>query len=203
MTRSTFAVGGVIVWLLTVAAPVAVEAQPRAPEQRYFLSVDGGGQSGTQQLQDQGGIGMLLGEPLVLETDYDIDRGGGSFRTSATVLLRGSLGIGVGFTRATATGSANATVLAPHPIFLNRPRAATESLTSLGHRESMVHLHAAWIVQLDERAHVQFFAGPSFVRVEQAVLMNAALGAEVFPWPGSGRATPAGGLIHNVPRSCR
>lgn len=125
---------------------------------------------------------MLYGEPIVLETDYNIDRSGGLFRVNATVLLRGSLGAGVGFTRTAATGEANVNVEAPHPIFLNRPRLALRALTALAHRESMLHLQAAWVVQLDERAHVQIFGGPTFMRLEQAVVTNATVVEVGFPF---------------------
>ncbi len=136
MMRSQLVVGGAIVWLLMFAAASGVEAQPSVVEPRYFLSVDGGGQSGSQQLQDLGEIGILFGEPMLMDTNYNIDRSGGLFRANGTIRLRGNLGVGVGFTRGTSTGEAGVTVQAPHPIFLNRPRVVSQSLTALGHRES-------------------------------------------------------------------
>lgn len=177
--QQRLAAGVALMWLFVASA---VGAQTRVPEQRFFLSVDGGGQTGSQLLQDRGEIGVLFGEALVLETNYGIERSGESFRTSATVRLLGGFGVGVGYIRTTAIGTGDTTVLVPHPIFLNRPRAATKAVTALGHRESMVHLHGAWIVQLNERVHIQFFGGPSLMHLEQAIVTNAVLGAEVFPY---------------------
>ena len=96
--------------------------------------------------------------------------------------LRGSLGVGAGFTRTTSTGEADVTVQAPHPIFVNRPRIVTQALSALGHRESMVHFQAAWVVQLDERAHLQLFGGPTLIRLEQAVVTDAAIVEVGFPF---------------------
>ena len=182
MMQSRLAVGGAVVWLLVMAVATSADAQTRVPEQRYFVSIDGGGQSGSQQLQDLGEAGELFGEPILLDTSYNIDRSGGMFRGTATMLLRRRLGIGVGFTRTTSTGDAGVTVQAPHPIFLNRPRLVSQALTALGHRESMVHLHAAWVVQLDERAHLQLFGGPTLMRLEQAVVTDASLVEVGFPF---------------------
>ncbi len=182
MMRSQLVVGGAIVWLLMFAAASSVEAQPSVVEQRYFLSVDGGGQSGSQQLQDLGESGILFGEPMLMDTNYNIDRSGGLFRANGTIRLRGNLGVGVGFTRGTSTGEAGVTVQAPHPIFLNRPRVVSQSLTALGHRESMVHFQAAWLIQLDERAQVQIFGGPTLMRVDQAIVENATVVEIGFPF---------------------
>ncbi len=182
MKRSRVVFGWAVVWLLVIAAATAADAQTRVPEQRLFVSIDGGGQSGSQQLQDLGEAGMLFGEPILLDTSYNIDRSGGMFRGNAMLRLRGSLGVGAGFTRTTSTGEADVTVQAPHPIFVNRPRIVTQALSALGHRESMVHFQAAWVVQLDERAHLQLFGGPTLIRLEQAVVTDAAIVEVGFPF---------------------
>ncbi len=46
----------------------------------------------------------------------------------------------------------------------------------------MVHFQAAWLIQLDERAQVQIFGGPTLMRVDQAIVENATVVEIGFPF---------------------
>ena len=166
------AYGAAVVLAVCVVAVSPVEAQP-TPVHRFFWSIDGGGQSGSQQLQDLGPVGQVFGEDQTVETDYNIDRGAGIFRSHLTVVVKRNFAVGVGFTREAVSGTADVTVEVPHPIFVGRPRVASRSLSGLAHRESMYHFRAAWIVPLDDRVDLQIYGGPSIIHADQAVVTGA------------------------------
>lgn len=160
----------VLMFGLVVVVGVASSAQAQQAEQRFFASIDGGYQSGEQQLQDRLVTADVYGEDQIADADYTIDRSAGLFRANVMARLRQSLGFGFGFTRSVSSGSADLTAAVPHPLFVNRPRMVSAELMALGHRENMYHFQAVWFVPLNERAQVQLFAGPSVMRAEQALV---------------------------------
>ena len=151
----------------------SVDGQTLPPEQRFFVSIDGGFQNGSQQLQDRRVTEDVYGEDQITDTDYNIDRSGGLFRANVAAKIWRSFGAGFGFTRSTGTGTANVTAAVPHPIFVARPRIVSTDLMNLGHRASMFHFQAVWMLPLDDRAQLQLFAGPTVMSVDQAFVMNA------------------------------
>jgi len=181
-----------VIWcvavLLTIAvcaAPVA-EAQLREPEQRFFISIDGGFQGGSQQVQNQAVTPDVFGEDQITKTDHNIDHTAAAGRVSVVARLWGNLGFGLGYTVSSEAGEGVVTVMVPHPIFYNRPRTASTDLTDLRHREDMFHFQAVYIVPLPtdryilDRAQLQIFGGPTVMTVAQAVVTGATTG-EVGP----------------------
>ena len=162
----------VLVLGLVVLMGVASSAQAQPSEHRFFTSIDGGYQSGEQQFQDRLVTADIYGEDQIADTDYTVDRSAGLFRANVTARLQQSLGFGFGFTRSVSSGTADLTVAVPHPLFVNRPRMVATELMALGHRENMYHFQAVWFVPLDDRLQLQLFAGPSVMRVEQALVMG-------------------------------
>ena len=180
MKRNRVMLGSAVL-LAVCAAPVA-EAQLREPEQRLFISIDGGFQGGSQQVQNQAVTPDVFGEDQITETDHDIDRTSAVGRASVVARLWGNLGVGLGYTVSSEVGEGAVTVMVPHPVFFNRPRTASTDLTDLRHRADMFHFQAVYLVPLDDRVQLQLFGGPSVMTVEQAVVTGATAGAEVPPY---------------------
>jgi hypothetical protein len=155
---------------VVVAASVGIasfaEAQPS--EHRFFVSLDGGFQTGSEQLQLSTITPDVYGEDQVTDTSYDIDRSAGVLRANVAARLSNALGVGFGFTRSVSGGTADVNVTVPHPLFVGRPRMAATNLPALGHRENMYHFQAVWIVPLDDRVQLKLFGGPSIMKVDQA-----------------------------------
>ena len=166
--------------LLTVCAASTAEAQLREPAQRFFISIDGGFQSGSQQLQHQVVTPEVYGEDQITETDYNMDRSGAALRANVAARLWGNLGFGVGYTQSSATGEGTATVEAPHPLFFDRPRIVSTTLTDLGHQEDLFHFQALFIVPVNDRVLLQIFGGPSAMTVKQSSVVGATT-VEVGP----------------------
>lgn len=159
----------VLVFVLVVVMGMAATSQAQQSERRFFTSIDGGYQSGGQRLQGRV-TEDVYDESQISDTDYTIDRSAALFRANVTARLQPHLGFGFGFTRSVSSGSADLTAAVPHPLFVNRPRMVSAELMALGHRENMYHFQAVWFVPLDERIQIQLFAGPSMIRLEQALV---------------------------------
>lgn len=181
-TAVTWGAMVIVLWAGGVAE-LAAQQQPgealvptrltNEPEGRFFVSLDGGGQAGSQLLQDSGVTRQVFGEDQVVDTEYDIARGSGLFRANMSYRVWRNVGVGIGFTRSAATGMADVNAEVPHPVFVARPRVASSTLTNMAHRENMFLIQGVWMTQLDEQVSVHIFGGPTLIRVDQAVVVGA------------------------------
>jgi hypothetical protein len=162
--------------LLATAAP----AQPLAEEPRWFLSVNGLYQGGSQNLQ------TTVSFPRFDEQgSYDIVRrvgGGGAFDIGGAYRLRGSLAVGLGVTRFADTANGVVAGSVPHPLFFNRPRAFALQAPGLRHRETAIHLQAIWWVPVTNEWDVAVSVGPSFFSVTQTQVAEVQFAEVGAPW---------------------
>ena len=167
-----------VCWLASDA-----EAQRRVPAGRFFASLDGGFQTGSEDLVDSV-TDVLYGEEYTTDTTYMIDRSGGLFRANMGLLLWRNFGFAVGFTRSTSSGTADVTAAVPNPLFFDRPREIATSVSAAGHRENMLHFQGVLALVLSDRVEVTLFGGPSRVSLDQAIVNRAVidLNAEVSPF---------------------
>ena len=166
----------IVVVGLVVSVGVVSSAQSQQLERRFFVSLDGGFQSGQQQFQDRRTTADVYGEDQITDTDYDIDRSAGLLRVNVTARLRESIGFGFGFTRSVSTGNADVTVAVPSPLFVNRPRVVSTDLSTLGHRENMYHFQAA-------AGRTYVLAGPQYTTLNELVALIATeLGVRPPRW---------------------
>lgn len=165
-------------WLLG-----ASEAQTRVPAGRFSASLDGGFQSGSENLIDNATT-VLYDEEYSTETAYQIDRSGGLFRASAGLLLWRNFGFAVGFTRSSSTGAAEVTADVPHPLFFARPRAVSATVSAMAYRENIVHVQAVAAVVVSNKVELTLFGGPSRVTFDQAIVTRAGIdpSTEVAPY---------------------
>ena len=169
-----------VLCVVTVCAASVAEAQLREPEQRFFISIDGGFQGGSQQLQHEAVTPDVYGEDQITATDYKIDRAGATVRASVGARLWKNLGFGLGYNLSSGTGEGAVTVAAPHPLFVDRPRSVSTDLTDLKHQEDLFHFQALLILPLNDRIQLQFFGGPTAMTVKQASVIGATT-VEVGP----------------------
>ena len=168
------------------AAAADARAQTSTSGMRLFASVDGGFQSGSQRLSDRSTFNRFAEEGST-DVNYDIDRAGVLFHAKGGVLFWQGIGFAVGFSRMTATGVADVAVSSPHPLFFDRPRLSTTSLTALGHRENMVHFQGVWVLPVSNRVDVTVSGGASRISLDQAIVTDSCedggcLGPEVAPF---------------------
>jgi hypothetical protein len=103
-------------------------------------------------------------------------------RFAAGVVVRAwrGFGFGVAGTAMSGTDAAQISGQIPHPINANQPRALTGAADAF-HRESAIHVQAAYWTQPSPRIDVLVGAGPSFMRMEQDFASDVTY-TQAFPY---------------------
>lgn len=163
--------------VLTLASSVAADAQTRparpAPRprpvvaERVFLSVNGVFQAGSNDFRDTSTFRENV-EDGSLSTDYSVGPGP-AFDVSGGVVVWQRLAVGAGITRFSHSTPTAVSAAVPHPFFFNQPRTVTGEFSG-SRTELAVHLQVRGVFPLSNRIQVAVFGGPSFFRVEQAIV---------------------------------
>ncbi|MBI4520106.1 MAG: hypothetical protein HY701_04675 [Gemmatimonadetes bacterium] len=158
---------------VTVLGAARTDAQTLLSEDKIFISVNGGYQSGTQSFDDRQSF-SLYGENGRFDTGYRVDRRGGLFDLSGGVRVWRRLAVGAGFSWTSSDQGADLTASVPHPLFFSRPRTAVSRIGNLNHTETAVHIQARWTVPVSRRIAVALVLGPSIFNVRQDVVTSVA-----------------------------
>jgi hypothetical protein len=165
--------------VIVLAAAAAAEAQTRpvtrpaprpqsAPGQRFFVGVDFGVQTGTEDFNDLVPF-TANAEPGNFATAYDV-KPGPMLGISVSARVWQRLAVGIAFTGFAADVDGALTASIPHPFFFNRPRTLSGDVTGLTRRESGIHLQMRGLVPVSNRMQLTVFGGPSFFLVEQDIV---------------------------------
>jgi hypothetical protein len=173
----------VLILGFVLAAPSLLRAQTAEPP-RVFVSVNGGGQSQERTISTSLTF-PLHGETASVGAAQNVGRGA-IFDLSAGYRLRNlgaawsSLGIGVGFTTYSKTGDLLGAASIPHPLVSNSP-ASVDINERAKRSERSVYIQAVWFMPLGDisprlnKFELAFSVGPSFITVEQDVLVNVTV----------------------------
>jgi len=146
----------------------AGEAAAQSDESRFFLSVSGAFEPGTQKISDDGTF-PLYDETGRLNVSSEVSSGAVlDFGVGARVV--GNWTLGANFHRTSSTDEATVSGQAPHPLFFDRPRAFSTTVADLKRTEQALHLSLGYRVPLGERFDVHLYAGPSQFRFSQEVV---------------------------------
>jgi len=134
-----------------------------------YFAVSGVYQPNSSSVQD------TLTRPSFAETETVTSTYTGSsargFDLTGGVTLRRNVAVGVAVTRFARSKLATVSASIPHPFFFNRPRQIAGA-TAVVHRETAVHIHAAWIPPLEGPWYVLVFGGPSIFNVRQGLVTD-------------------------------
>jgi len=83
-----------------------------------------------------------------------------------------NVSVGLGFHRGTTTGQADATIVAPHPIFFAQDRRATLAVDDLKRIERAIHVQVGYMLPVNDKLDVLVLGGPSFFHLEQDVVSD-------------------------------
>jgi len=147
-------------------------AQLRTWSDRGFANLNGGSQTGSQDLSASWTFSRF-GEEGRVDVQHGIDRSGGVFDVSGGARIWWNLGFGVGYSRVSGTTDATVQGSVPHPLFVRRPRSATVSVSELTRTEQAVHFQVVWLTPIVRQLDVAVSVGPSVVTLEQALVTNA------------------------------
>jgi opacity protein-like surface antigen len=168
---------------LVSCAPVAAQTRPApktvpktapkpkpVPFERVYLSLNGMFQTAASDFQDRLTY-RENAEDAQVDTDYSLKSGPGLDIAGGFVVLRG-LGIGVGVTRYSQSSGAAITASIPHPFFFNQSRSITGDVAELKREELGLHVQVRGIFPIGRHMQVMMFGGPSFYKVEQALVSS-------------------------------
>jgi hypothetical protein len=166
---------------LLVAAALTCGAAAEAlaqPQERVAISVNGAIQTTKNPFSDRFDFPVNR-DTGSTETEYPV-KGDLVIDGSVVIRLWKNLGAGVAVSQFTRDETVTTTSEIPHPFFFDTLREVSGD-ASVTRTERGIHVHAAYTVPLVRSLRLTIFAGPSFIRVEQAVVSNVQYD-ESFPF---------------------
>jgi len=152
--------------LCLFAAPRLADAQTMQWTDKGFLSVNGGAQVGSDNL-DSTSTFTLYDETATVATAQKV-KGGGFFDLGGAYRVWGrNVLAGVSFSHTSSDADATVNASIPDPIQTDRPRSVTTSLSGAKHSENVVHLDAIYMIPVAAKTDVAVFGGPSIFSVKQ------------------------------------
>lgn len=164
---------------------VAASAESKgaeASQDRWFVALGAGllstsdAPSGTFTF-DHGLFGSEKGE-------FDAAHAGGEaslYELSLGVRLRGRLGLGLTWSQASLSDTADIAGRLPHPFLFDRPRTVEGKAGGLSRDETAVHLSLRWLLRDGSRVQVAMFGGPSWIDLEYD-LVSAVRFGQTYPF---------------------
>jgi hypothetical protein len=150
------------------------EAAAQTDESRFFLSVSGAFETGSQTYADDGTF-SLYDEVGRLSVGSDDISSGAVLDFGVGVRVMGNFTLGANFHRTTGLGEASVTGQAPHPIFFNRSRSFSATVPDMKRTEQALHLSLGYRLALGDKLDVQIYGGPSQFRFTQDVVNSVVI----------------------------
>jgi hypothetical protein len=159
-----------VIGLITSASRDAA-AQTRAWDDRVYLNVGFGVESGTSAVADSSTF-LIYDESGTIATTATYSSGS-LFDVGIGFRVWRNASVGVSYHQEQNTADISVTGTVPHPVFFNQPRSFSVTAGEADFRkEKAVHLQFGWMMPFGEKLDVLLFGGPSWFRLEQPVVEN-------------------------------
>jgi hypothetical protein len=168
VTRAIVAALGVFAFSGLTAPDAAAQLQPW--DDTGYVSINFGYQAGDRTFQESL-ADTVYGEAAT----YGVTHSSGSsglFDIGGGVRVWRNLAAGLAVTSMSTSSGAAVAAEVPHPLFFNRNRLAGFAQTNLEHKQLGIHLHAVWVVPVNEKINVAVSGGPSFFSVDQSLVFS-------------------------------
>lgn len=163
-----------ILALCLCAAPRIVSAQTMQWTDKGYISVNGGGQAGSDTLATSSTF-TLYDENASVTTSQKV-KGGGIFDIGGAYRVWGhNLLAGVSYTHTSSDSTVDLSATLPHPFFFDQPRTVTSSQSGAKHSEDTVHIAAIWMIPVANKLDIGIFGGPSIFNVKQDTVTNVTV----------------------------
>jgi hypothetical protein len=152
--------------LCLCAAPLSASAQTMQWTDKGYVSVNGGFQVGSHDLNTSASF-PLYDETATVTSSQKVKSGGffdigGAYRVWGNNLLAG-----VTYVHTTSEADVAISASIPDPVFFDRPRSVSSTQTGAKHTENVIHLNAIWMIPVAHKLDVGLFGGPSIFSVKQ------------------------------------
>lgn len=172
----TFLVTGLIAGASRDAA-----AQTRAWDDRVYLNIGFGVESGTSALTDTRTFRIYDESGTV--TSSSTWTSGSLFDAGLGFRVWKNMSVGVSYHQEQNTADIVLKGSVPHPVFFNQPRSF-EVTTGEGdfRKEKAVHLQVGWMMPFGDKLDVLVFGGPSWFRLEQPAVGEIRIADQTSPF---------------------
>ena len=148
------------------AASQHASAQTMQWTDKGYVTFNVGAQVGSDDLATSSTF-SLYEETASIDSTQRIKGGaffeiGGAYRVWGNNLLAG-----VSFTHTASDSDVAITGSIPDPVFFDRPRSVSSTLSGASHSENVIHLNAIWMIPVANKLDVGVFGGPSIFMVSQ------------------------------------
>lgn len=152
--------------LCLCAAPRIASAQTMQWTDKGYVSVNGGAQAGSHNLDSSSSF-PLYDETATVSTSQKVKSGGffdigGAYRVWGKNLLAG-----LTFSHTSSDSNVSLEAHIPDPVVFDKLRTVTSSQSGAKHSENTVHLDAIWMIPVANKIDVGVFGGPSIFAVKQ------------------------------------
>ena len=161
-----------LLFLGLLLTPAVAAAQTSTPyEQRGFVQVGGGAQSGSHAITSTSTFSIYDEDGNIAGAQQY--GGGAIWNIGGGVRVWKNLVAALNYTRNSDSMNTAIAASVPHPLYLNRPRQVTQVADGLEHTENAYHLSVNWMIPFNENLTLGIGGGPSFVGVSHEFASNA------------------------------
>jgi hypothetical protein len=164
----------VVCGLLAASAGQASAQVGSAWTDRAYFNLNWAGQSGSTDLN--GTSTFTLYEEEARLTATSTAEAGPMIDFSVGARVWRNVSVGIAFHRVSSKSDASVDGSIPHPLFFNRPRTFTQTVSDLKRNEHAVHLQFGYMIPLNEKLDILVYGGPSFFSVSQDVISSVNVG---------------------------
>jgi hypothetical protein len=163
-----------ILALCLCGAPSMVSAQTMQWTDKGYITVNGGFQAGSHDL-DASATFPLYEETATVSSTQKVTSGGffdigGAYRVWGKNLLAG-----LSYTHTTSEADVSITASIPDPAVHDKLRNVTGTQPDAKHTENTVHLAAIWMMPVAEKLDIGVFGGPSIFSVKQQTITSLSV----------------------------
>lgn len=153
---------------------------PRAPRDYKRLRLDAGGAFGASGIDfTEDRTIRQFAEDGRIRTDYATDPGPG-FEGGLLFRVTRNLGVSFGASRVQHDGAASFQASIPHPLYFDRDREVSGSLSGVGQSETALHFDVVYTATKG-RLDLHLFAGPTRMTVEADLLQDVQF-TQTYPY---------------------
>lgn len=174
----------IVALVLVVASAGTAWAQPLAwTTGKIFVNASGGFQSSSTREETTNITFSLYEENGTVDVKRTVTGGPlADFTVGGRVF--GNFGAAAMLTIRDAAGDGTVTASVPDPIFFDRPRAVTTTLSNMAHRETWIGVLGVYQLSIDDKTSITFMGGPTVVSLKHDIAGTASInegvsGAEV------------------------
>ena len=161
---------GILV-LCLCAAPSMVSAQTMQWTDKGYITINGGFQAGSSNLDTSASF-PLYEETATVSSTQKVSGGGffdigGAYRVYGNNILAG-----VSYTHTSSDADVNLTASIPDPAEFDKPRTVTATQSGAKHSENQVHLNVIWMLPVAHKLDIGVSAGPTIFSVKQQTITS-------------------------------